>query len=67
MPSEQPLRLVVNMLAGAGYQLTRISGSHHIFTKPGHNPISIPVHKNKVKSVYVRKIQQIIEAEGKAG
>jgi predicted RNA binding protein YcfA (HicA-like mRNA interferase family) len=63
MPAEARFADVCRMLTAAGYELARISGSHHVFTKPGRDPISIPVHKNKVKPVYVRKVQQIIEAE----
>ncbi len=56
-----PKRLseVEKMLNRKGYTLARISGSHHVFVKPGENPVSIPVHKGKVKSYYVRKIEKI--------
>ena len=47
------------MLEAKGYTLARISGSHHVFTKPGRLPASIPVHHGKVKHVYVRKIQKL--------
>jgi predicted RNA binding protein YcfA (HicA-like mRNA interferase family) len=50
-------------LESAGWVLKRIRGSHHIFVKRERLPISIPVHKNKVKAVYVRKVQQILEEE----
>ena len=52
------------MLERAGWVLARISGSHHIFTRPGQAPISIPVHRNKVKHVYVAKARKIIEQDG---
>lgn len=36
------------LLKKNGWILKRISGSHHIFTKPGRKErISVPVHKNK--------------------
>lgn len=41
--------------------LVRISGSHHIFDKPGYRPISIPVHHGKVKYAYVRQIKKEFE------
>ena len=47
------------MLNRKGYTLARVSGSHHIFTKPGENPVSIPVHNGKVKPYYVRNIEKI--------
>jgi predicted RNA binding protein YcfA (HicA-like mRNA interferase family) len=31
-------------------------GSHHIFRKPGHDLISIPVHGNRVKRVYLKDV-----------
>lgn len=48
-------------LRAHGYTLSRVSGSHHVFTKSGSLPISIPVHKNKVKPVYVRQVKAICE------
>jgi hypothetical protein len=39
----------------------------HIFTKPAQSPISIPVHHNKVKPVYVRKIKNICEGKSDQG
>jgi predicted RNA binding protein YcfA (HicA-like mRNA interferase family) len=65
MPSEVPFRDLRRYLESHNYTLSRISGSHHIFTKPGSLPISIPVHKNKVKHVYVRKAKTICEGQGK--
>lgn len=36
---------VKKMLEQAGYRLTRVRGSHHIFEKPGEaEHINIPVH-----------------------
>ncbi len=36
------------ILTRHGWQLRRINGSHHIFTKPGHPArISVPVHANE--------------------
>ncbi|MGH2568357.1 MAG: type II toxin-antitoxin system HicA family toxin [Bacteroidota bacterium] len=39
-----------------GYRLDRVPGSHHIFVAQGRNHVNIPVHQNKVKVVYVRKL-----------
>ena len=47
------------MLEAKGYTLTRIKGSHHVFTKPGVLPLSIPVHNGKVKYGYVRRIEKL--------
>lgn len=59
MASEQKFSDVKKLLEKKGYTLARIRGSHHVFTKPGELPVSIPVHKGKVKPYYVRKINKI--------
>jgi predicted RNA binding protein YcfA (HicA-like mRNA interferase family) len=60
MPSEVPFRQVQKTLENAGYRLARIHSSHHIFAKPGKPLVSIPVHKGKVKAVYVRQVEKIV-------
>ena len=38
----------VKLMQEHGWDLARINGSHHIFTKPGETlRISVPVHGNK--------------------
>ncbi|RKY28373.1 MAG: type II toxin-antitoxin system HicA family toxin [Planctomycetota bacterium] len=59
MASETRYAIVLKMLKARGYMLGRVRGSHHVFTKPGELPLSIPVHKGKVKSYYVRQIEKI--------
>jgi len=59
MASELRLSDIIKMLKAKGYTLTRISGSHHIFTKQGVMPVSIPVHRGKVKGFYVQQIEKI--------
>jgi predicted RNA binding protein YcfA (HicA-like mRNA interferase family) len=61
MASEAPFAKVKKMLEDAGYRLNRVHGSHHIFTKPGTQPLSIPVHRKKVKPFYVRQVEKIVE------
>ena len=48
------------LLIADGFQLERITGSHHIF-KRGHVRFVIPVHANRVKSVYVRRVIELIQ------
>ncbi len=48
------------LLEQNGWNLDRVKGSHHYFTRPGREPISIPVHKGKVKGVYEREIRKAI-------
>ncbi|MGA2864808.1 MAG: type II toxin-antitoxin system HicA family toxin [Verrucomicrobiota bacterium] len=39
---------VCRMLEGAGWELKRIKGSHHVFKKPGQPLlITVPVHGNE--------------------
>jgi len=57
--SDQRFNQVKKKLEKKGYKLTRISSSHHIFTKKGSSLISIPVHGGKVKAFYVRQIEKI--------
>jgi predicted RNA binding protein YcfA (HicA-like mRNA interferase family) len=59
MAGEQRFNLVRKALEKKGYELTRISGSHHIFTKKDSPLVSIPVHKGKVKGFYVKQIEKI--------
>lgn len=59
MPSETSFRDVEKLLKQAGDLLARVNGSHHIFTKPGRQPLSIPVHRGKVKPFYVRQIEKL--------
>ena len=54
---------VRKMLEGAGYTLTRIRGSHHVFTRPGRPLVSIPVHRGKVKAFYARQIEKIVQEQ----
>ena len=51
-----------------GWELKRINGSHHIYTKFGENArISVPVHGNKRLKVglqrYLMKVAGIVESE----
>ncbi len=67
MPSDVRFSEIRAMLERAGWTLVRISCSHHIFARPGHTPISIPVHRNKVKHVYVAKVSKVIEQDRPQG
>ena len=43
-----------------GFELERVTGSHHVFKKAGIRFV-IPVHANRVKSVYVRRVIALIQ------
>lgn len=66
MASEVPFSRIQGQLEDAGFQLVRVKGSHHVFERPGSQIVIIPVHKNKVKPVYARKVKKIIEADEEA-
>ena len=56
------------LLQGKGWQLARINGSHHIFTKPGRRErIVVPIHGNQSLKIgllrHQMKIAGIEESE----
>jgi predicted RNA binding protein YcfA (HicA-like mRNA interferase family) len=51
----------IRLLRRHGWQLARIHGSHHIFTKPGHRErIVIPIHGNQPLKIGLLKHQMKI-------
>ena len=48
------------LLSQEGFELDRITGSHHIFKRLGVTFV-VPVHSNRVKSVYVKRVVELIE------
>jgi predicted RNA binding protein YcfA (HicA-like mRNA interferase family) len=40
-------REIMDILKKNGWELDRISGSHHVFCKPGCRPVSVPFHGNR--------------------
>jgi predicted RNA binding protein YcfA (HicA-like mRNA interferase family) len=51
---------VSTLLFHEGFELKRIRGSHYIFSK-SDTTFVIPVHGNRVKSAYVRRIISLIQ------
>lgn len=49
---------LIKAVEAAGWRLDRISGSHHIFTKPGHYPLSIPHPKKDLGRGLVAKLKK---------
>jgi predicted RNA binding protein YcfA (HicA-like mRNA interferase family) len=47
MPSDVRFPEVQRLLEAKGYRLDRITGSHHLFEKPGARPMVVPVHHGK--------------------
>jgi len=48
------------LLIHHGFKLERVTGSHHIFSRPDAT-VSIPVHSKRVKSAYVRQVIELLE------
>ena len=63
MASDVRFAVVKKLLDNAGWDLVRIRGSHHVFDKPNESPLSIPVHRGKVKAVYVNEVKKRIQKE----
>jgi len=59
MASGKRFSEVRRLLERKGYRLARISGSHHVFTKPGARAVPIPVHSGMVKPAYVRLVEKL--------
>lgn len=51
---------IKTLLLHEGFTLDRVTGSHHIFRKSG-TIFVIPVHANRVKSVYVKRVIELVE------
>ena len=64
MPSDVSFAEVRRFVESHGWVLVRIRGSHHIFKRSNGRIFVIPVHHGRVKYVYYRQIQKIIEEEG---
>ncbi len=48
------------LLEHENFELDRVTGSHHIFIK-GEVILVIPVHNNRVKTVYVKRVLELID------
>lgn len=53
---------VRKLLELEGFTLDRITGSHHIFQR-NNITFVVPVHNNRVKSVYSKRLIEIIEGD----
>ena len=61
-------REFARLLEKHGWQLARVKGSHHVYTKSGHAArISIPIHRNRSLKIgllrHLMKIAEIDETE----
>lgn len=63
MPSEVRFPVLRRMLESNGWALVRVSGSHHVFKKPGSPDVVLPVHRGKVKPYYVRQVEKLVKED----
>lgn len=61
-PNNVTFSEIRKLLELEGFVLDRITGSHHIFKKD-ETIFVIPIHNNRVKSVYVKRVIELIEGE----
>ena len=61
-PAGATFSQIEKLLLGEDFILDRVAGSHHVFKK-GSVTFVIPVHKNRVKIVYVKRVIEIIEGQ----
>ena len=59
-PKDTTFSEIHTILNNFGYRLSRIKGSHFTFKKPKSETVVIPVHNNKVKKTYIKKIIKIL-------
>ena len=59
-PNNVSFAQIEKLLLQEDFILDRISGSHHVLKK-GDLIFVIPTHKNRVKTVYVKRIIELIE------
>lgn len=58
--SEISFQEIKTVLNDIGYQLIRISGSHHVFRGIFGDTINLPVHNGKINKYYLKDIKNII-------
>ncbi|MBX3283367.1 MAG: type II toxin-antitoxin system HicA family toxin [Acidobacteria bacterium] len=63
-PANADFREIEKLLLEEGFVLDRVSGSHHIFKRGGVTFV-VPVHDRKVKTIYVKRVIEIIEGNRK--
>ena len=62
-PSDMRFEEIKTLLKNHGFENVRTKGSHFFFTD-NKNVISIPVHNNTVKKIYLEKLIKILKLEG---
>ena len=59
-PKDVKFSDLVILLKEFGFDLKRIKGSHHVYNRDDVTFV-VPVHKNRIKEIYVKRILSLIE------
>lgn len=62
-PPEAHVKDIERVLKYFGWSIKNKKGSHFVYHKEGHLPLTITKHKNKVKRGYIIKLIKILELE----
>lgn len=62
-PHDAAFEEIKTILGNHGYKLERITGSHHIFTKPYCKSYNLPVHNGKIKKLYIKDLMSELYKE----
>ena len=61
-PRNVQFRVLQRVVAAFGFELTRISGSHHIYQRPGiPEPLNLQSVRGKAKPYQVRQFLALVE------
>lgn len=60
LPTSLPISRVIRAMEDMGYTL-KVTGSHHIFRKPGVQPLNISVHKKRLRPESVKDLAALYE------
>jgi predicted RNA binding protein YcfA (HicA-like mRNA interferase family) len=63
MPSPQRFAVVRSLLERHGWWLDRVKGSHHTFKHTSGIIFVVPVHRGKVKPIYVSQAKKLCGEE----
>ena len=61
-PNNVTFSQIRKLLELSGFALDRVSGSHHVFRKNA-TILPIPVHNNRVKAIYVKRVIELVDEE----
>lgn len=59
-PNDVTFAQIEHLLLREGFLLERTAGSHHVFVR-GNISFVIPKHGKRVKSVYVKRVIELLE------